>query len=71
MGYKIIRFLIRDGNKLGCWIWSIDNFKILWNNDEVIIRNNKNIIKKEFVNNDDVYKVGNELFFIKKNILLV
>nr|WP_233751827.1 site-specific DNA-methyltransferase [Mycoplasmopsis agalactiae] len=69
LGYKIIRPPIRDGNKLGRWTWSIDNFKTLWNNDEVIIRNNKNIIKKEFVNNDDVYKVGNELFFIKKNTL--
>ncbi|EIN15377.1 Type III restriction modification system N6-adenine DNA methyltransferase subunit, Mod [Mycoplasmopsis agalactiae 14628] len=69
IGYIPIRPPLRIGNKLGCWTWNIANFKDLWNNDEVIIKNNKNVIKKEFVDKDNVIEIGDRLLFTKTNIL--
>lgn len=68
-GYSIIRPPKRVGNKLGCWTWSIDNFKKSWNNNEVIIKRGS-IFKKEYVNNEDlIEKRGGKYYYNKTNIL--
>ncbi len=76
LGYVKIRPPMRKGNKLGCWTWSLEGFKKKWNNNEVCIKNNKNVIQKIFINhsvpiiekNSKQYiRIGNKLAL--KNVL--
>ena len=68
-GYKIIRPPKRDNGTLGCWTWGIETFTELWNNDEVIIKNNKNIIQKKFVNLNEIVIENNKKYYKKINVL--
>ncbi len=69
LGYVKIRPPKRKGGKLGCWTWSLSNFKDLWNKNEVLIKKNKNVIKKEFVCEDDIVEINEKKYFIKSNNL--
>lgn len=60
LGYIKIRPPMRKGNKLGRWTWSIESFKEKWNNNEVFIKNNRNVMQKIFVE-------PNAYVFEKKN----
>ena len=69
LGYIKIRPPLRKGNKLGRWTWSIETFKKYWNNGEVLIKNNKNVIKKEYVSASDVVFENGKKYYIKHNYL--
>jgi adenine-specific DNA-methyltransferase len=69
LSYKKIRPPKRKGEKLGCWTWGIETFKKYWNNDEVLIKNNANIIKKELVNPCDIITIDNKQYVEIVNIL--
>ena len=70
LGYKKIRPPKRKGEKLGCWTWGIESFKNYWNENKVLIKNYKNVIKKEFVSEKEIFfdKSGKK-YFLKQNIL--
>ena len=68
-GYVKIRPPKRVGNKLGRWTWDIDTFKKYWNNNEVIIKNQKNIIKKEIVDEKEIVTIKGKKYYIKHNTL--
>ena len=55
-GYSIIRPPKRKGNKLGRWTWELSTFAKYWNDNEVLIKNNKNIIKKVFIPEKEIYE---------------
>ncbi|UBX97190.1 site-specific DNA-methyltransferase [Mycoplasmopsis synoviae] len=71
LGYVPIRPPKRKNNILGRWTWGINNFKELWNNNKVIILENKKVIKKEYISNENIIEeksvkyclIGNELPF--------
>ena len=69
LGYKKIRPPKRKGNKLGRWTWSIDTFKEYWNRNEVLIKNNKNVIKKEFISKADITIENGKSYYSKENNL--
>ena len=68
-GYVKIRPPKRVGGKLGCWTWDIDTFRKYWNNNEVIVKNNKNIIKKEIVDESEIVTLKGKKYYIKHNVL--
>ncbi len=68
-GYIKIRPPLRKGNKLGRWTWSIETFKKYWNDDEVLIKNNKNVIKKEHISAEDITFENGKKYYIKHNYL--
>lgn len=68
-GYNPIRPPLRKGNKLGCWTWGIETFKDYWNNNEALIKNKKNIFKKEFITDKDIKIERGKKYFIKDNTL--
>ena len=68
-GYNPIRPPLRKGNRLGCWTWGIETFKEYWNNNEALIKNKKNIFKKEFITDKDIKIERGRKYFIKDNTL--
>ncbi|WP_434334520.1 site-specific DNA-methyltransferase [Mycoplasma capricolum subsp. capricolum] len=68
-GYSIIRPPKRVGGKLGCWTWSLDNFKKNWNNNEVIIKKG-HIFKKEYINNKNLIEARYDKYYYKKTNIL-
>nr|WP_237076521.1 site-specific DNA-methyltransferase [Mycoplasma phocoeninasale] len=69
LGYIPIRPPKRKGNKLGRWTWSLKTFVDYWNANEVLIKNNKNVIKKVFISKNEIDNFSNENYYIKENIL--
>ncbi|MCM1294195.1 MAG: site-specific DNA-methyltransferase [Muribaculaceae bacterium] len=69
LGYVKIRPPKRKGGKLGRWTWSLSNFKELWNNNQVLIKNAKNVIKKEFVDAASVIELNGKKYYVKTNRL--
>ncbi|MDR3185521.1 MAG: hypothetical protein LBU04_01730 [Christensenellaceae bacterium] len=69
LGYKKIRPPKRKGGSLGRWTWGIETFKRYWNNDEVLIKNYKSIIKKELVNVSDIITIGSKNYIEIVNVL--
>ncbi len=69
LGYKKIRPPKRKGGKLGCWTWGIKKFQEYWNNNEVLIKNYKNVIKKEFINNDAIVIKNGKKFYVQNNVI--
>ncbi|QIW62405.1 DNA methyltransferase [Mycoplasmopsis gallinacea] len=69
LGYVPIRPPKRDGNKLGRWTWKIEKFKEHWNKDEILIKNYKNVIKKEFVDVNDVQDINGKMYYVQENVL--
>jgi len=61
-GYIPIRPPLRKGNKLGCWTWSLDTFKKYWNNNEVLIKDNSKIIKKEYIDTNNIITIKNKKY---------
>lgn len=68
-GYNPIRPPLRKGNRLGCWTWGIETFKEYWNNNEALIKNKRNIFKKEFITDKDIKIERGKKYFIKDNTL--
>ncbi len=68
-GYVKIRPPLRKGNKLGRWTWGIETFKKYWNNNEVLIKNNRNVLKKELVEPTDICIDDGKKYYIKHNYL--
>ncbi len=68
-GYNPIRPPLRKGNKLGRLTWGIETFKEYWNNNEALIKNKKNIFKKEFITDKDIKIERGKKYFIKDNTL--
>lgn len=68
-GYTIIRPPLRKGNILGCWTWALETFKDYWNANEVLIKDNKKIIKKHFINVDKIYKKSGKPYFNRETLL--
>lgn len=68
-GYNPIRPPLRKGNRLGRWTWGIETFKEYWNNNEALIKNKKNIFKKEFITDKDIKIERGRKYFIKDNTL--
>lgn len=68
-GYSKIRPPQRKGGKLGSWTWGIDTFQEYWNKNEVIIKNNRNIIRKMFVDKSNIIVEGKKKYYIKTNKL--
>lgn len=69
LGYVAIRPPKRKGNKLGCWTWSLNTFKKYWNNNEVLIKDYKNIIRKAYIDPKDI-KVDNDVNYYVKTTKL-
>jgi len=69
LGYKPIRPPKRKGGKLGRWTWGLEGFKSYWNNNEVLIKNYKNVIKKEFVNEKEITEINGKKYYVKFNTL--
>ncbi|WP_222702325.1 DNA methyltransferase [Ureaplasma diversum] len=70
LGYKIIRPPKRSGNVLGCWTWGIQTkFKEYWNNDQILIKNNKNVIKKEFVDRSEIFVKNDKQYVLRPALL--
>ena len=70
-GYSAIRPPKRKGNKLGRWTWEQSTFKKYWNNNEVLIKNNKNIIKKVIIPKSEIIedKKTHKKYYIKTSVL--
>ena len=69
LGFIPIRPPKRTGGQLGRWTWGIDTFKQYWNNNEVLIKNNKNVIRKIFVDSHDITEINGSKYYISENIL--
>ncbi len=69
LGYIKIRPPKRKGDRLGRWTWSIDTFKKFWNNNEVLIKNKKNVIKKEFIDESLIKESDGKKYYLKVNKL--
>ena len=66
LGYKTIRPPKRTGWKLWRWTWSLETFKELWNENRVLIKNDKNVIRKEFVDKKDIIIKNGKQIYIKE-----
>ena len=66
LGYKTIRPPKRTGWKLWRWTWSLETFKELWNENRILIKNNKNVIRKEFVDKKDIIIKNGKQIYIKE-----
>ena len=66
LGYKTIRPPKRTGWKLWRWTWSLEIFKELWNENRVLIKNDKNVIRKEFVDKKDIIIKNGKQIYIKE-----
>lgn len=70
-GYSIIRPPKRKGGKLGCWTWELKTFQKYWNNNEVLIKNNKNIIKKVVIPASEIAEdeKTHKKYYVKTSVL--
>lgn len=53
----------RKRDKLGCWTWNIDKFNE--NKDELLITKNLSVVKKVFVDKEDITMIDGKMYYIK------